>query len=156
MHVPSSSKLKRLKLSVIVSLGSTDRCHAQVVFPLYLLGHSGDSKIPFGLLKRPPHTKGRKRERSQVNQYYVHELKMKKRTTGSDVPLCFELYEKSYTGLEQFSIVLKLIQISFVFALFRSVIGPEKLPSLSHPLRCKTNHAFVAHVFPRFKQFFFF
>ena len=81
---------------------------------------------------------------------------MKKRTTGSDVPLCFELYEKSYTGLEQFSIVLKLIQISFVFALFRSVIGPEKLPSLSHPLRCKTNHAFVAHVFPRFKQFVFF
>lgn len=81
---------------------------------------------------------------------------MKKRTTGSDVPLCFELYGKSYTGLEQFSIVLKLIQISLVFALFRSVIGPEKLPSLSHPLRCKTNHAFVAHVFPRFKQFVFF
>ena len=41
------------------------------------------------------------------------------------------------------------------FALLCSVIGPEKLASISQPIRykTKTNHDLVARVFPRFRQF---
>ena len=51
--------------------------------------------------------------------------------------------------------VSKVIRGSFGFALFRYVIGPEKLFHFFYQSdsRTKTNHDLVARVFPRFRQF---
>ena len=51
--------------------------------------------------------------------------------------------------------VSKVIRVSFGFALFRYVIGPEKLFHFFYQSdsRTKTNHDLVARVSPRFRQF---
>ena len=59
---------------------------------------------------------------------------------------------------QYFQLSLKVIRESFGFALFRYVIGPEKLFHFFYKSdsRTKTNHDLVARVFPRFRQFYCF
>ena len=67
-----------------------------------------------------------------------------------DGPLPFEILKEG-----NFQLNVKSNPWFHWFALLCSVIGPEKLASISQPIRykTKTNHDLVARVFPRFRQF---